>query len=175
MNISNFKKAVKSTLGYDLGRKVRGTLLFDIKNKPNQVIKFSFLEYHDEPMENQLARVISLVKKKKTQAVVDVLDYGQISYGIINYNFYVMKKLNKMPAKTGTIIVTALCDFYKDKCFIPPKAPIFLEPKFRNFIDQANKFPLVYNDLHSGNIMLDRKGNYKFVDLESFYMYKSTD
>jgi RIO-like serine/threonine protein kinase len=49
-----------------------------------------------------------------------------------------------------------------------------LHRRMLRFLRQAQKLPLIHHDLHNDNIMKDRRGKYKLIDVESIRSRKAT-
>jgi hypothetical protein len=77
-----------------------------------------------------------------------------------------MQKLKPLPHKHSDS-TDDLMNLIEDASW-NKEVPFFVSDKLKQFILQSKKLKLKYRDVHSGNIMLDRFGNFKYIDLESF-------
>lgn len=165
MDKNIIKKKFYQATGLKIGRRINSTV-HSLKDHPNKVVKIEAV--HD--FEGMLALLKNL-KSKNYKSIAKIFDYGTFEIesqlaGDINYKYYyyVMEKLNPLPYNHEDAIIDVFSSYYK----INYHAPSFLSKKLISFIAEVNKLKYFYADIHGGNIMLDRFGNYKFVDLESF-------
>jgi hypothetical protein len=123
-------------------------------------------DYHKDNYK-KLKSIISWVKKSNSSSVAKVFEFGKFKLFGIEYYYYVMEKLEKLPRKYQTDRFSDLiCDTYlydDDSRLVD-----FLDPTIRKFISRAQSMPFKYLDCHKGNIMKSKSGNLKFVDLEGF-------
>lgn len=132
--------------------------IYTIKGHPNLIVKIDHtLDIEDR---QRLFKIIKHIKRNKTSAIVKIHKYGVLASGA---HYYVMDKLSPLDDKwnRGEQIAGYI---YGDR--VPKREPKTL----RDFIKSSRKLfkKYDYGDVHGGNIMLDEKGKYKFVDLESF-------
>jgi serine/threonine protein kinase len=132
--------------------------LWSVKGKPNRVIKV-FRCYNSISYQNLFAKLV----KQNTNCIVKIYGYGSINTYDDELFYYVMEKLKPVNRREQDQLGEVVDTFYK-RGYLPS----FVNQKLISFIKLANKLRFYYNDIHGGNIMLDNKGNYKFVDLESF-------
>lgn len=155
---ADFEKATQ----YKLGRRIYSGdgVIYTLKGQPNRLVKIN---------DRQIDRFKKIVKicKANNPSVVKIYDYGTFlnSYGEKAY-FYVMQKLKPLPHKDSDS-TNDLMNLIEDASW-NKEAPFFVSDKLKQFILQSKKLKLEYRDVHSGNIMLDRFGNFKYIDLESF-------
>lgn len=110
--------------------------------------------------------LLSYLQKENNESVVTVYEYGSFSIDKkAPYCYHVMEKLKPMPRDAyEDVFADLLYDCYKGR----KRPPIFVSQEFIDFIKSAKKLKYRYHDLHTGNIMIDHQGKFKFVDLESF-------
>jgi hypothetical protein len=162
--------------GLKLGRRIyRGDgCIYRLDKYPNRVVKIA--ENHRNRF-NSLG-ILEYIMNSKNPAIVKLYKIG--SFTAIRrvegksveqkYYYYVMDKLKLMPARfrEGKVsaIETALYN-PRDKELIKDYEK-YMTPKVKAFITHARKIKYTYYDFHEWNIMQDKKGKLKLIDLESF-------
>lgn len=123
-----------------------------------------------------MEKLCSYLIKNPDPTIVPVYDFcycGRITDGTHQYE-YEMEQLYQLPRDEKRIVDAASDDWY-DSGFYPSQSKIEIVvasqteyPDLFNFLESITRLGR-YTDLHSGNLMLDRDGNYRLVDLESFF------
>lgn len=129
----------------------------------NQVLKIS---YDLEKNEQKFLELLKWARNKKN--IVKINKFGQLKDGTI---WYVMDKL--LPIKKSNIrkifdsygIEYNCCVLNGEKCECGEK---YHSLKIKKFFSYINKYKYFYIDMHSGNVMKEKNGNYKLIDLEGF-------
>lgn len=155
---SDFEKATK----YKLDRKLYegDGAIYTLKGQPGKVVKIN-----DRNVDR--FKKIAKICKANNSSVVKVYDYGMFRdpNGQKAY-FYVMQKLKPLPNKDDGYS-GELMSLIEESSW-SGDIPFFLSDKLKQFLVQSKKLKVRYRDVHSDNIMLDRYGNFKYIDLESF-------
>lgn len=154
-----FEKRSKMTIN----KMIAHGSIYSLKKYPSRVVKIEAMDNYFID-DNQTLSRIKYLKNKNYSHVVKIFDAGSFTFEHVKYYYYVMEKLNPLPEKTGHRIINTFESFYKSRRKISKK----LSKAMQTFIAKSNKMQLYYADLHEGNVMMDRHGNYKFIDLESF-------
>lgn len=155
--IGMFQKFEKDT-GFKIGKIIaegNGTI-YAIKDHPDKVVKISTFDSYNTT--KRFFNYLIKVKKLKGFPASRIYKFGKLPGG---YYYYVMDKLKPLNVRESNTV--NMCDDIYD---------LDLSNKMVKFLRAAQyyskKHKLTYGDWHSYNIMKDNKGNYKFVDLESF-------
>ena len=168
------KTKIEKLLNLNLGSSIYDcgdARVFNLKKYNSRVIKIVTVtsedtEYHQKNYK-KLKTIISWAKKNSNPGVAKIFAFGKFKLSGIEYYYYVMEKLEKLPRKYQNERFSELiCEAYlydSDSQLID-----FLDPKIKRFITWALEMPFKYLDCHSGNIMKNKNGNLKFVDLEGF-------
>jgi len=157
--------AFQKRTGLKLGKRIyqgHGDI-YKLKSYPNRLVKIVMNDGTDD------IKIIRYLYRSKNPAVVKlhkvgVLNNIKTNYGDYkNYYYYVMDRLSLIPKKQRRNYVNEIqlaleCD--DDISHMPRKV--------NNFVNKAKKLKYFHHDIHDGNIMQDKRGQLKFVDLESF-------
>jgi hypothetical protein len=162
--------------GLKLGRRIyRGDgCIYRLDKYPNRVVKIA--ENHRSRF-NSLG-ILEYIMNSKNPAIVKLYKIG--SFTAIRrvegksveqkYYYYVMDKLKLIPIglreSKVSAIETALY-FPENKEYIK-QYERYMTSKVKTFITHARKIKYTYYDFHEWNIMQNKKGALKFIDLESF-------
>lgn len=124
---------------------------------------------------NELKEMKSIVDKLKylhkqnNPSVVKLYDVGTFKHSrngdVHHAYYYIMEKLNLLPHKGRWHLVSDLRATIESNIPLDPAHP----RKFHRFIERAQQLSLIHSDLHEYNLMVDKKGTPKFIDLESFW------
>ncbi len=133
-----------------------GSYIFLSGNKVLKVVESG--EYHSY---QKIKGILSWVKKTKPKHVVKIYDEGQFTISGRLHYFYVMEKLIPLPASYDTDLINIIENRVETSIEL-------LKPKVAEFIVAFDNCSRTYVDLHERNVMMDRFGNYKLVDLEGF-------
>jgi hypothetical protein len=138
--------------------------IYKLKNYSNRLVKIVPV---DEPDDFKIIRYLhrsknpSVVKLHKVGVLRNIKDeYGDVS----SYYYYIMDKLSMIPKKCRQNYVNEI-DLVLS-CGEPISNDI--PRKIKYFINKARQLKYNHHDIHSHNIMQNKKGSLKFVDLESF-------
>lgn len=161
-----FEKKTGLTLGKPLP--IRRGVVYNIQDHSGRVVKI------DKCVSdvNKFMLLLNRLNRLRVVPTVRLFQYGKMSKG---YYYYVMSRLT--PISDPEFMKFAESLFYWRKTghiwtpefnWRDPRIP----PKTRTFLYQAktlsDKYGYRYGDLHNGNIMRTRNGEYKYIDLESF-------
>ena len=164
------EKLVKLNFGSEIYN-VRGARIFNLKRFSSRVIKVVQMtdDYGDDYHSNnyiKLKKIIAWAKKNNNPGVAKVFKFGKFKVAGIEYYYYVMEKLKKLPNSLyNDDFIDLLLQAYSGTYY---RFTDFLDPKIKKFISHAQAMPFHYLDLHQGNIMKDKSGSLKFVDFEGF-------
>lgn len=168
-----FEKHTKLKLGkciYNFGT----STIYYINNNPNKIIKFcSMKEYKmsDKISHSYVNKLFSLIKffqHKKSSPVVKIHKYGKFKNNDDIYYFYVMDKLK--PIKPLLMERDQLA-FEIEKSINYQVVLADLPQPAKSLVRQLINCKYKYADFHGGNIMKNKKGEFKLIDLESFIPY----
>jgi hypothetical protein len=139
--------------------------LYNLIGIPNQIVKIvnCWEEELSEAME-----VLNYLKKENNPAVVKIYQIGKFSLqknGIKEYYYYyVMDRLKSNPRR-----VKGWLSYIEDAAEVKIKPDVKLHSKqMEEFINHTIQLKYHYYDTHEWNIMVNDKGDFKFVDLEAF-------
>lgn len=162
-----FEKKTKLTLGK---RIYSGNgELYNIVGRPSKVVKI----FESETAIKNTSKVFRYLKRTNNTSVVKIHQCGSFAikgnFGIVTNYYYVMDKLQPLPKPKHSgywyddPMVEEIREVLEDK-----GCACRLEPKVKRFCKAALKLKYRHCDIHSGNIMVNKRGALKFVDLESF-------
>lgn len=114
---------------------------------------------------DKIKPVLEWVAATKPKNVTKVFNYGNFFLEGQEYYFYVMEQLNKLPETYDQELVGIVSSY---GLLSDQESFKLLAPKVRNFVRAYSHAKFAYHDLHEGNIMIDKRGTLKFVDLEGF-------
>ena len=135
--------------------------IFLLKNYPKRVVKVVYDSYDDCPV-NKAIRILKYLQRSKNPAVVKLYRVGSFKYDSQTGYYYVMDRLKLLPNHQRDTYADVIRDEIEGGPLLVPDA------KVKSFIRAARKIKYEYTDIHGYNIMLDKRGDIKFVDLESF-------
>lgn len=166
------KEAFKNKTKLSLGRRIYSGNgeLYNIVGRPSKVVK---IFDPDVPLK-KVSKVFRYLKRKNNSSVAKIYECGSFSY-TSNYSdnitqyYYVMDKLKPLPKLKNS-------SYYYDHPMVDDIRGVLeddgcvcrLAPKVKRFCTEALKLQYRHCDIHSGNIMQNKRGALKFVDLESF-------
>lgn len=140
--------------------------IYQLKDYPNRVVKINV------DGNKCYGNIFGFFNNKKNLAnpcIVKIYDFGKIK-GEFAY-YYIMEKLSPIDVKEQRAFVDCFESLYSKGRRMTKNGNLsFITPKFKSFLQNSFKLKQYYNDVHEGNIMKDRYGNYKFIDIESFYL-----
>ena len=156
--INKYKKDEKLNFDFD----IKSCIAF---NNSTQVWKLSCgnvvkvgIDYNDD-----LIKIINYLRYNQNSSTVNIFSAG---YGNKFY-YYVMEEMFPLSLQERDLF-----DKLGYREFIAKRQPLTYDKrKFKKevkFINNIYKNKFYQRDPHYGNIMKDKVGNYKFVDLESF-------
>lgn len=149
-----FEKATKLKLGK---RMYSGDGdIYQLKGYPNRLVK---IVYYNADRFAKIKKVCS----SKNASIVKIHKCGTFTSNKSKSYYYIMDKLKPLPNEYEDTVIDIIGDFSFTK-----KYPYFISKKLKSFLASTSKLKYKYADIHSGNIMLDRFGNFKYIDLESF-------
>jgi hypothetical protein len=90
-------------------------------------------------------------------------DYGN-GRNMWYYYYYVMDKLKEMPRSGRHEKIIKIGSSIYNKSPLHPRT----SPKLKSFIEAARQLKYSYGDVHEYNILQNKNGELKFIDLESF-------
>jgi hypothetical protein len=132
--------------------------VYSLKDYPNRVAKIDGTLDADD--RQHLMKIIKYLKRSKNSVVVKLYQTGILRGG---YHYYVMDKLKPLKDKWNTGDRLTLF-IYEEGA--PATATKQVKDFVKGTIKLNNRYH--YGDLHGGNMMLDKDGAIKLVDLESF-------
>jgi hypothetical protein len=165
-NMSPDKLAFQKKTGLTLGKRIYSGHgdIYKLKNYPNRLVKIvEFDDLNDFKIIKYLHRSKnpSVVKLHKVGVLRNVKDeYGDVS----SYYYYIMDKLSLIPKKCRQNYVNEIDLVLSCGEYISNDIP----RKIKYFVKKARQLKYDHHDIHSYNIMQNKKGSLKFVDLESF-------
>ncbi|MFA6609072.1 MAG: hypothetical protein WCT07_04170 [Candidatus Paceibacterota bacterium] len=152
---------------FKLGRPIRcrSGWLWHLKNKPNRIIKVT-QDDSDAKLGDKFDKLLGYLVEINSSSVVKVYEFGSIKIeNEAPYYYHVMERLFPIPKNKDEIwIQDILFEYYYHRKSIP----VFCTKNIQEFLIKIKQLKFKYNDLHSRNIMLDRCGKMKLIDLESF-------
>lgn len=162
---SEFERKTGLKLGKGLSQARR--VIFELKDYPGRVVKIDSSSINGT---NQLMRLLDRINRLRVTPTVKVYQYGRLD----GRYYYVMNKLLPITHAEFNSFSKLVSKYSSGNIYSPdfnwrnPK----LSNKLRLFFYQAkalhDKYGYFYQDLHEGNIMKTPKGEFKFIDLESF-------
>lgn len=163
-----FEKKTKLTLG----RRIYSGNgeLYNIVGQPSRVVKI----FNPDTSLKNVNKVFRYLKRVNSSSVAKIYKCGSFTssegYGgpITNY-YYVMDKLKPLPKPKNSA-------YYYEPPMVDDIRGVLeengctcrLAPKVKRFCKEALKLKYKHCDIHGGNIMQNKRGALKFVDLESF-------
>lgn len=142
--------------------------VYTLLNYKNRVIKFGLEEDLEDNFNNivELTKTFNYIKTNKPATVAKVYDFERFDCAGVSAYYYIMEKLNTIPKDIRLNyklidVIESLCNDKKTDA-----TPIFCK-KMGEFISKTRKMKYYHDDMHGENIMIDNRGNYKLVDLES--------
>lgn len=168
--------------GLQLGRRIYSGdgEIYQIEGYPNRLVKI--VDSYDNEARHRM-KVLRYLKRSKNLAVVKIYQIGSFkaklsasSNEIWSHYYYVMEKLKLLPASgrekkicaIGAALDNNEYHIKRLKKMGETKKSVRLPRKIRSFINRARIIKYTHCDIHEGNIMQDKRGTLKFVDLESF-------
>lgn len=138
--------------------------VFNLKNSKNKVIKiFSIGESWVTPLSYK--KTLKAVIEHPQPNIAKIFDIGVVNFDGHKSYYYVAEKLHKLNGKES-LFVDENVDIENNL-----KDIVSYEQKYNklyNFIKKLHKNKMFeVSDLHSGNIMKNKNGNYKLCDLGS--------
>lgn len=161
-----FQKKTGLMLGKPLP--VRRNVIHTIQGHSGRVVKIDRCVRDTDKFMLLLKRLNRL----RVIPTVNVYQYGKLKG---DYYYYVMSRLIPISLQEFETFASNLYHWRKEGHIYLPnfnwRNPL-IPPKTRNFLYRAkalsDKYGYLYGDLHEGNIMRNRNGEYRYVDLESF-------
>ena len=157
--LPSLTKIVEKKIKHKIGKciyNMYGSYIFLSGNKILKVVESN--EYHSY---DKIRKIISWVKKSKSKHIVKIYDSGQFTTSGRKYYFYVMERLIPLPLSYDTDLIDIIDSRHETSLEL-------FKPKVSEFVMSFDAMKLTYVDLHERNVMMDRFGNYKLVDLEGF-------
>jgi hypothetical protein len=151
--------------------------IYRILGYPNRLVKIvpTYGDFGTERL-----KVLKYLQRSKNPAVVKLHRVGifstlnpEASVAIpgsyrtqpeYHYYYYVMDRLTLLPRKGRTDQVMNIGAVLEEGERLNKGTP----RKVQNFIRKARKLKYQHHDIHEWNIMQDKRGSLKFIDLESF-------
>jgi hypothetical protein len=156
-----YQKHIKLKLGKFVGSGAYGKV-FALKQYPSRVIKIVNANNGSINF-NKVMKFLSALKAKSNTSFVNIHSFGKFKMDGEQYFYYVMPKLKRLGCSSR--VMNDLYNFYYTKKM--DSVPV----KTKKFILNTQKVKHKYNDCHGGNLMQDKRGNYKLIDVESFVMF----
>lgn len=163
---------------------------FELLNDPNKVIKFCVLydcNTNIDSIYSKTYKLLNFIKNNNLSAYVKVHEHNFLKHGLratcvgkqkyLLY-YYIMDKLYNITNDEKKVFHSILS--HEDRgviknystesskdilCGLQRGLDFNLE-KIMMFLENLKKSPIVHLDLHPRNIMKDRKGNFKLIDLD---------
>ena len=171
--------------GLQLGKKIysgNGNV-YRLKGYPARLAKIASA-YSDSVLRRTI-KVLRYLKRNQSPAVVKIYQMGHFMAKLgydgapntqLYYFYYVMEKLRLLPASGREKKVWTIgAHLDNDQYYIErlqemgeTTDSVRLPPKVRTFINRARALKYSHTDIHDWNIMQDKRGTLKFIDLESF-------
>lgn len=164
--------------------------IYEIKDEPNKVIKFSVAYDYDSDFNNvfpNVDRCLNYLENNKPSFCATVYNHSFLCSGsrkVVNGDqkfilyYYVMEKLLKISEDEKKVFHSLLSheDMNIVKVFTRSKVIDMLNGmslgldfdvvKVLNFYDNLRNSKVKHNDIHVRNIMKDRMGNFKLIDFD---------
>jgi len=141
--------------------------VYSIKGQSDKLLKLVCLPIEETNLRDRLA-VLRYIIKRNNPGIVKVFQLRSFTIRGGNlkgrYYFYTMEKLRPLSIKRKNIIIDHLAEMVETG--IPTKVKI--PNKLLKLVQQVKSIRYPYWDMHSGNIMEDKLGRAKFIDLEGF-------
>jgi len=177
-------------VGERLGHDGANGEVLSIIGSPEKAIKLSVIndgEVHSKDIYfNRIDHILKYIKTEKPEPLVSIYEHGFSGYyqrDKVNFPFvlhyYIMEKLLKISDDEKKVFHSLISheDRLIKKDFSNEKIKEILGGLARGldfdtqkiilFCEQLRNLPIQHNDLHPRNIMLDNKGYYKLIDLDS--------
>jgi len=152
---------------FKLGRSIqcRSGWMWYLKDKPNRIIKVTQDE-SDPKLGTKFDELLNYLIDFNSSSVVKIYEFGSINIeNEAPFYYHVMEKLSPIPRNKDEIwIQKILWEYYYHR----KSVPTFCSKNIQVFLNKIKQLKFKYNDLHTRNIMLDRCGKMKLIDLESF-------
>lgn len=148
--------------------------VWTLKRSPNRLIKILVDCDISESKNKKIQKFFNFLQNSKNKSCVKIYKHGIVEYlnrqnDYVKCLYYVMEKLKPLPLYIRREDGGELLPIIEDYHFSSRRVPDFLSKKLQSFIIESRKLKRKYSDFHAWNIMLDKKDNYKFIDLESFF------
>lgn len=156
---------------FKLGKPIRGRSgwLWELEDKPNKILKVT--QDPDPSFLKRFNKILSYFQQIDSPSVVKVHEFGiaqsNDSHWGMPFHYHVMEKLIPIPKGTYVpheMFIDLLSSYYFNRQTIP----FFLSDNMINFIKDLRKLKYRYYDLHYDNIMQNKVGKFKIIDLEAF-------
>ena len=155
---------IKINSGYEAGNFIaKGDFgkVYSVKGARNLVIKVARFDPGYYVIED-IEEVLSYFYNRDIKSVVKIYGYGWVTNSKDAYYFYVMDRLYSVPYSK----FKKISNVYNNRDY----KKIDNDNRAKSFIRSATRLKYTYDDLHSKNLMRDKFGNYKLIDLEGFIM-----
>jgi len=133
--------------------------IFNLKDYPDRVVKVVSDSYSTA---QDALRVLKYLQRSKNPAVVKLYRVGSFKHESQAGYYYVMDKLKLFPRNQRENYADDIREALE--AGRNPGSNV----KVKSFIKAARQLKYEHTDIHSYNIMKDKRGNIRFVDLESF-------
>lgn len=146
------KKLIPCKIGKQLGSGAFGKV-FTIYGKPNKIIKLS--NAISALRARELEKVFNKLKSASSKYMSKLYDYNFVKINTRYYFYYIAEKLFEADYEA----TSNLCYDYYEK------------PSKCEYVKYFNNKKLFHRDVHEYNIMKNKSGRLKLIDLDSFEIY----
>jgi hypothetical protein len=169
----DLKTAFASKTGLILGQKIYNGNgeIYRLERYPNRLIKIVTCPLG---LSKKRLKILRTLQRIKSPAVVKIFKVGILSF--YRYKscqwqpkehkafYYVMEKLSLLSYRNRYELTEDLDKAIFEKKLLDSK----YHSRFHCFVKRAQELPFYHNDLHGGNVAINKQGTVKFIDLESF-------
>lgn len=127
------------------------------------------IAYGDSTRTNRTLALLSYLKNNPHPTIVSILDFSRVSSYQYSYDMPLLAYLSDTEYKLVTLLSRGNETNRKNN----KKKILELEkkhPKLTQVIKKIKSWA-IYGDLHGGNVMRDRYGNYRLIDIEGFNLF----
>lgn len=145
------------------------TEIYSLKDDPNKVVKITF--GLSEVEIEKLFIKFDTFKETPWDILVKLFSYEFIGYNLLRQReplyYIMMEKLEPVSYHEYQDLITGFHHFgWTDRNL---DLNYQMTPQIRFFVEQYYKSPYTYDDWHEGNVMKNKDGEYKLIDLESLH------
>lgn len=145
------------------------TEIYSLKDDHDKIVKITF-GLSEVEIEKLFVK-LNLFKEAPWHILVKLFNYEFIGYNLLRQKeplyYIMMEKLEPVSYQEYQDLVRGFHHFgWSNR---NPDPEYQLTPQIKLFIEQYYNSPYTYDDWHDGNIMKNKDGDYKLIDLESLH------